>query len=217
MKLDLSTCSAAEDHALEESATDSWARFVLLHPIELLNDHAYLERKAVGNALELLNRWPEPDCPHIWVPTLTAIAQDEANHLDQVVHCLQKRGGRLQRTHRNPYANQLRSYVRKGDGVRELVDRLIVAALIELRSCDRFHALARNSEDPQLSKLYHRLWACEKGHYQKFLELARFAVSSVELHQRWTEMQKIEGRIIKQQPQGPSLHSGEPEVAVVPE
>ena len=119
-----------------------WAKLALRDPLALLSDHAYLEKKAATNALELLNRWPEPSCPDEWTLTLASIASDEASHLSAVVRILVERGGRLERTHRNDYANRLRLHVRKGHGSDELVDRLLISALIELRSCERFELLA---------------------------------------------------------------------------
>src|SRR3954471_11778486 len=108
---------------------DGWVEFVLRQPLALLDDHAYLEKKAAANALELLNRWPEPRCPRQWVPTLAGIARDEAAHLVMVCRLLQRRGGRLEKMHRNGYATELRQQVRKGNGTHELLDRLLVSAL----------------------------------------------------------------------------------------
>src|SRR5271167_960886 len=124
----------------------------------MLNDHAYLEKKAATNALELLNRWPEPACREEWTLTLAAIASDEASHLSSVVKILVERGGRLERTHRNDYANRLRLHVRKGQGREELVDRLLISALIELRSCERFERLAQycRGRDAALFRFYQR-------------------------------------------------------------
>ena len=74
----MSQVTNAGDLPLLSRTPDSWAGAVIKDVLALLNDHAYLERKAASNALELLNRWPEPDCPHDWVSTLAAIASDEA-------------------------------------------------------------------------------------------------------------------------------------------
>src|SRR5579859_5761919 len=108
-----------------------WGAAVLREPLALLNDHAYLEKKAAANALELLNRWPEPRCPRSWLPTLAGIARDEAAHLQIVCRLLERRGGRLEKMHKNNYATELRQHVRKGRGGQELLDRLLISALIE--------------------------------------------------------------------------------------
>jgi tRNA-(ms[2]io[6]A)-hydroxylase len=185
-----------------------WASAVLAEPLALLNDHAYLEKKAASNALELMNRWPGPHCPPEWVGTLAAIAHDEAAHLSMVVRILARRGGRLERSHRNPYANALRNLVRKGAGNEELVDRLLISALIEARSCERFDLLARESADRELARFYHRLGCSEFGHYTVFLRLAGYAVPEAEVQRRWAEMLEAEADLIAVQPIGPRMHSG---------
>ena len=187
-----------------------WAEAALRDPLALLNDHAYLEKKAATNALELLNRWPEPSCPREWAPTLAAIANDEASHLSSVVRILVDRGGRLERTHRNGYANRLRLHVRKGRGSDELVDRLLISALIEIRSCERFDLLARHcrGRDATLYRFYHRLGSSELGHYHVFLRLASLTVPTSAVDARWCEMLDIEAAAIAAEPPGPRIHSG---------
>ena len=189
---------------------ESWAAVALANPRLLLNDHAYLEKKAASNALELLNRWPEPTCPDEWTQTLSAIASDEAAHLSSVVRILNERGGRLERTHRNDYANRLRLHVRKGRGNEELLDRLLISALIELRSCERFLVMARycTERDAVLSRFYQRLGSSELGHYKVFLRLAGLVVPAVEVDRRWAELLEIEAQALAAQPPGPRIHSG---------
>lgn len=201
---------SVEDLPLLSRTPDQWAEKALEEPLALLNDHAYLERKAASNAMELLNRWPEPTPPEIWTTTLTSIAQDEAAHLNSVVRLLARRGGHLERTHRNAYANALRLLVRKGQGNEELVDRLLISALIEARSCERFLALARVSaeSDRELSRFYSRLGASELGHYRVFLELAASVLPEEEVQSRWAELLKAEAAILAEQPPGPRMHSG---------
>jgi tRNA 2-(methylsulfanyl)-N6-isopentenyladenosine37 hydroxylase len=191
---------------------EGWAELVLRDPLALMNDHAYLEKKAATNALELLNRWPEPACPDEWTLTLAAIASDEASHLSAVVRILVERGGRLERTHRNDYANRLRLHVRKGQGTEELVDRLLISALIELRSCERFDLLATHcrGRDAALCRFYDRLGSSELGHYHVFLRLASLAARSTEVEARWREMLDFEAAAIAVQPPGPRIHSGCP-------
>src|SRR6476661_7391883 len=100
-----------------------WAASALRDPLALLNDHAHLEKKAATNALELLNRWPEPNPPENWVAAMTAVARDEVEHLATVSRLLARRGGRLTKQHANPYASELHKLVRKGQGPAELIDR----------------------------------------------------------------------------------------------
>jgi tRNA-(ms[2]io[6]A)-hydroxylase len=187
---------------------DTWAEAVLRQPRALLNDHAYLEKKAAANALELLNRWPEPRCPRLWVPTLAAIARDETVHLMLVCQLLQRRGGRLEKTHKNGYATALRHEVRKGRGTQELLDRLLISALIEARSCERFEVLGRVTTDTDLAALYQGLYVSESKHYAVFVRLAGYVCSGDEIQRRWQELLEAEAAVIAAQPPGPRMHSG---------
>src|SRR2546430_14760744 len=94
----------------------SWAQSVLTQPLELLNDHAHLEKKAAANALELLNRWPEPRAPENWVTAMTAVARDGVEHLAGGTGILARRGGKLTKSHSNPSATEWHGLVRKGRG-----------------------------------------------------------------------------------------------------
>jgi tRNA-(ms[2]io[6]A)-hydroxylase len=181
---------------------------VLEQPLALLNDHAYLEKKAASNALELLNRWPEPVCPADWVRTLAGIASDEAAHLSSVIRLLASRGGQMERTHRNPYASALRGLVRKGAGNQELLDRLLISALIEVRSCERFVVLARCCNERELARFYDRLGSSELGHYTVFLHLSEYAAQEREVEARWSEMLDAEAQILTAQLPGPRIHGG---------
>jgi len=193
---------------LTYTTPQSWATAVLDHPLELLNDHAHLEKKAAANALELLNRWPEPRPPENWVTAMTAIARDEVEHLAVVTRLLARRGGKLSKSHGNPYASELHKLVRRGHGTEELVDRLLISALIEARSCERFKLLADACQDPELSKLYHGLWASEHGHYRTFIQLAQDVMNKDAVDKRWQQMLDAEAKIIQKQSPGPRMHSG---------
>ncbi len=181
---------------------------MLREPLKLLNDHAHLEKKAAANALELLNRWPEPCPPENWVNVMTAVARDEVEHLAIVTRLLARRGGRLTKRHRNLYAADLRGLVRNGTTPGELVDRLLISALIEARSCERFARLADGCEDQELAKLYGALYASEEGHYRVFLGLARDLPEAAGVEDRWDELLDAEAKIIVEQPIGPTMHSG---------
>ncbi len=187
-----------------------WAESATSDLPALLNDHAYLEKKAATNALELLNRWPEPSHPREWTTTLASIASDETSHLAAVLRILTERGGRLDRTHRNDYANRLRLQVRKGQGSDELVDRLLISALIELRSCERFEILARywQADDTALHHFFRTLGASELGHYRVFLRLASLVQDESLVDERWCAMLRYEQLAITAQPPGPRIHSG---------
>jgi tRNA 2-(methylsulfanyl)-N6-isopentenyladenosine37 hydroxylase len=179
---------------------------VLADPIALLTDHAFLEKKAANNAMELMTHWPSDWFPG-WVEAMTGVARDEAAHLAQVVRLLIRRGGRLERIHKNPYANALRMLTRRGEAA-EIVDRLFVSALIELRSCERFAVLAAASDDVELAAFYRALFVSEAGHYKLFLKLAHKIGPKAAVEARWEHMLAAEARILGEQTPGPRIHSG---------
>ncbi|MFM7316036.1 MAG: tRNA isopentenyl-2-thiomethyl-A-37 hydroxylase MiaE [bacterium] len=206
-----------EELPLVSFTPGQWARQALAEPLCLLNDHAWLEKKAAANALELLNRWPGKEPPEAWVSVLTGIAKDETIHLAQVTRILARRGGQLSRTHANSYANRLRLLVRKGQGTLELLDRLLVSALIELRSCERFRVLADTATDVdhELASLYKTLWTSEMGHYHVFLKLASGVLRNKPetVDERWQWMLQREAEILAAEPPGPRMHSGMASIA----
>jgi tRNA-(ms[2]io[6]A)-hydroxylase len=201
------TLERAADLPLHSHTTIEWGRAVLANPIALLVDHAFLEKKAANNAMELMTHWPTDWFPG-WVEAMTGVARDEAAHLAQVIRLLIRRGGRLGRIHKNPYANALRILTRKGEAA-EIVDRLIVSALIELRSCERFGVLAAASDDAELAAFYRALFASEMGHYKLFLKLALKIGPKAATEARWEQMLAAEARILADQPPGPRIHSGQ--------
>jgi tRNA-(ms[2]io[6]A)-hydroxylase len=190
---------------LHSRTSMEWAHAVLAEPVRLLIDHAFLEKKAATNA-ELLTRWPGDWLPG-WVETMTSVARDEAAHLAQVMRILLRRGGRLDRIHKNPYANSLRLQVRKGDPA-EILDRLLVSAVIEVRSCERFAVLAAASSDEELAGFYAALFASEFGHYRVFLDLAGKMADRAAVEARWQQLLGAEKEILARQEAGPRIHSG---------
>ena len=192
---------------LQSPTPDTWAAAAMGDLLELLNDHAHLERKAASNALELLHRYPDPTPPENWVQVMTAVARDEVDHLATVARLLARRGGRLTKSHSNPYAKALRELIRLGEGNDELVDRLLVSALIEARSCERFEILSRCCQDRELAELYEDLWTSEHGHYRVFLNLGRDLIGADAAERRWQEMLAAEAAIIRSQSAGPRMHS----------
>jgi len=187
----------------------AWGQAALADPVALLADHAFLEMKAATNAMDLMTRWPGEWVPG-WLETMTSVARDEAAHLAQVTRLLLRRGGRLTRGHSNPYARDLRLLVRRG-GDPEVLDRLFVSALIELRSCERFAVLTEAAgHDPELQKLYQALFSSEHGHYRVFLRLAFKAGEREAVDSRWQHFLDREAAILAGQKPGSRIHSGLP-------
>ena len=197
--------SKVDSLPLHSRTAIDWGRAALMNPIPLLVDHAFLEKKAANNAMELMTQWPNDWFPG-WVETMTGVARDEAAHLAQVVRLLMQRGGRLDRNHKNPYANALRLLVRRGEP--EIIDRLLVSALIEARSCERFAVLASAAGDAELSAFYGALFSSELAHYKVFLKLAYKIGPRLIVEARWQQMLAAEARILADQAPGPRIHSG---------
>ncbi len=205
---------------LRTTTTLAWARAALADPLALLDDHAHLEKKAAVNALDLLERWPEfrpvrsGEAPAAlvrdWTAAMTAVARDEIEHLGAVLREIAARRGSMRRTHRNPYAAGLRRLVRTGAGPDELVDRLLVSALIEARSCDRFRALHEACEDARLRRLYGTLFASEDGHRRRFLGFALRLPGARDVERRWVDLLDAEAALLAAQPPGHLIHGGEP-------
>lgn len=198
----------AAELPLRSRTPQEWGRAVLAQPLALLADHAFLEQKAANNAMELMTRWPGEWFPG-WLEAMTSVARDETAHLAQVTRLLIRRGGRLGRAHRNAYAQGLRALVRKGAGA-EIIDRLIVSALIEVRSCERFAVLAETCEDQELAAFYRALFSSEMGHYKLFLKLAQRVGPKAAVMARWEQMLDAEAGVLAEQEPGPRMHSGNP-------
>jgi tRNA-(ms[2]io[6]A)-hydroxylase len=185
----------------------SWAETALSDLESLLNDHLHLERKAAQNAIELLPRWPYDAPPPRWTEVLTSVALDEVSHYRQVAKIMSARQMLIKRNHRSSYAQALRKLVRLGQANQELLDRLLVSALIEARSHERFELLSQACKDKELAKFYRALAASERGHYTVFLLLAEDVVKRCEVEKRWEKMLSAEATIIQSQPQTPAIHS----------
>lgn len=183
-----------------------WADGVLADDTALLADHALLEREAARNAMTLMRRAPAHVDALTWTTRLTAVARDEVGHLGQVVARLADRGGDLPRSFTNQYARDLHAQVRPGGGHDEIVDLLLVAALIECRSCERFAHLAATDHD--LAPFFGSLMASELGHHRLFLTLAGWVAGEDEAAVRWGQLLDAEGDIAATQPPGPRIHSG---------
>jgi tRNA-(ms[2]io[6]A)-hydroxylase len=187
---------------------EGWAGAVLADELALLADHAQLEREAARNALRLMRRAPSDVDALQWTVRLNGVARDEVGHLGAVAARLADRGGELPRGFSNPYARDLRGLVRSGRGREEVADLLLVSALIECRSCERFAHLAATEHD--LAGFFGSLMASELGHHRLFVTLAGWVVGEEAAASRWDQLLAAEGEIAAAQPPGPRIHSGPP-------
>jgi tRNA-(ms[2]io[6]A)-hydroxylase len=180
-------------------------------PDALLADQAYLEKKAAVNALDIFGRCPDKHPrPAHWARALAVLAREETAHLAAVCDLMRRRGVRWERRHANPYAQGLHALIRLGDGPRELTDRLLVSALVEARSGERFHLLSRYGRDAELRKFYRTLASAEAGHGKLFLRLAEGVAGREAARARWKELVEAEGHLLAGLPFAYALHGGPP-------
>jgi len=178
-----------------------WVRLAVERFDEVLVDHAHCEKKAAANALSMLAAFPDvPGLPR----AMARLAREEAGHLAQVLQIVDRRGLRLGRDPGDPYAQALQAHVRHPRAER-LLDRLLVAALIELRSQERLSLLAEHLPDADLRDFYSRLAAAEAGHCELFWKLALKA-SPEEAPHRGAELASAEARLIAELPMRAAIH-----------
>jgi tRNA-(ms[2]io[6]A)-hydroxylase len=168
-----------------------WLARAIAHTPEVLVDHAHCERKAAANALNLLARYP--DRPWLQAPLL-AIAREELDHYEQVLALLAERGIALAVQSPTGYQAGLFALVRKGEN--KLLDLLLVAALIEARSCERFRLLSEHYPDAELRALYRGLLESEARHHGVFVRLAENESGRDIAQQRLHELARREVEVL---------------------
>jgi tRNA-(ms[2]io[6]A)-hydroxylase len=186
---------------LKTETPRSWLDYALAHLDEVLVDHAHCEKKAAATALSLLSSYP--DNPPL-AAAMASLAAEEAGHLRMVVDALHARGLTLGHDPGDPYAQQLMALCRGGEG--RLLDRLLVAACIEARSCERLKLLADNVPDPALRPLYAELFAAEAGHFRLFVELADQIFGRERTRSRLEEVLDAEAEIMRRLPVRAVVH-----------
>ncbi|MFN5324904.1 MAG: tRNA-(ms[2]io[6]A)-hydroxylase [Bacteroidota bacterium] len=174
----------------------SWVRNVVEKNIpEILTDHAWCEQKAASNAISIVVRYPEHS---ELVEEMIRLSQEELSHFQMVHEMIKKRGYVLGRERKDHYVNLLYAFMIKGGTPEEnLVDRLLFAAMVEARSCERFKVLSEHIDDQELASFYHELMVSEANHYTLFIGFARRFAQSVDVDKRWQEWLNYEGEIIQ--------------------
>ena len=196
---------------LTQPTDPRWADIALANLPLLLQDHAHCEMKAASNALSLAARFPEYSNV---ARELALLAEEELRHFRAVLDELTRRGLTLGKPETDVYAAELRKLTRVGRyGAPEdpLVDRLLVAAIIEARSCERFKlvidALRVRQEEPALVVFYEDLFASEARHYRTFVDLAESVKGDQAIvRQRLEGMARAEGELVRRLGIGPTMH-----------
>lgn len=178
-------------------ATDPrWVNIAEKNIEEILTDHAFCEQKAASTAISLIVTYPElTDL----VEDMSALAREEMQHFRMVHKKIIERGYVLGRERKDPYVKDLQQFFTKtGDRKINLVYRLLTAAMIEARSCERFRVLSENIEDEELSKFYFDLMKSEATHYTMFLKHAKnFGKDVIDVNQVWDNFLAYEAEVMK--------------------
>jgi tRNA 2-(methylsulfanyl)-N6-isopentenyladenosine37 hydroxylase len=172
---------------------------------DILTDHAYCEQKAATTCISLIQRYNEKVK---LVNQLAPIVTEEWGHFRMVLAELQKRGLKLGRQRKDEYVNALNEFCQKG-GAEEgrLLDQLLMMAMIEARSCERFKRLSEGLNDQYLKKFYRRFMESEAGHYTLFIELAETYIDKDKVRSRWNQWLKHESAIMQNlQIRGDRMH-----------
>jgi tRNA 2-(methylsulfanyl)-N6-isopentenyladenosine37 hydroxylase len=189
------------------STTDpAWGRRAVAHVDEILLDHAHLEKKAAGTAVTLLFRYPEHAA--LQAP-LAALAREELAHFEAVLAHLARRGVAFARQRPGRWAGRVQRVARP-DPPHHLLDALLVAAVIEARSCERLGLLADAlpEVDAALAAFYRSLLAAEARHHGEYLRLAETLYPAAAVRARLAEVAAHEAAVLADAPFEPRLHGG---------
>lgn len=162
---------------------------------DILVDHAYCEQKAASSCISLIVQHPDREK---LVDVLTPIVAEEWNHFERVVAELKKRSLPLGPQRKDEYVEKVNTIVRKGGSRdQQLIEKLLLNALIEARSCERFRLLWKGIADESLSEFYYELMVSEAGHYKTFLHLAKEYHDAQAVEKRWREFLHEERLIVE--------------------
>lgn len=182
-----------------------WVNIAEMNIEDILVDHAYCEQKAASSCISLIINFHEF---HQLVDMLTPVVAEEWGHFERVLEQIRKRGFVFGKPRKDEYVVKLSEFVRKGGSrVDQLVEHLLMNALIEARSCERFKILSKHLSDQELKNFYYELMISEAGHYVNFIELARKLRGEEKVNERWQEWLSYEAEVIKSlQIRGDRMH-----------
>ena len=163
---------------------------------DILTDHAYCEQKAATSCISLIQRYSDKEK---LVEELSPIVAEEWGHFRLVLAELKKRNLTLGRQRRDDYVNELLKFeLKNGTADERLLDKLLICALIEARSCERFKRLSEGLNDEYLRNFYRRFMESEAGHYALFINLAETYIDKEKVRSRWKEWLNYEAQVMGQ-------------------
>jgi tRNA-(ms[2]io[6]A)-hydroxylase len=181
-----------------------WVNIVEKNIDDILIDHAYCEQKAASTAISLIVGFPEYT---ELVEEMIALSREEMGHFKMVHDRIVARGGTLGRDRKDEYVVALLKFFPKGGSrISQLVHRLLYAALIEARSCERFRLLSEQLKDKELANFYKSLMVSEAGHYTLFLKFARQYGNRGEVDEKWQNLLEYEAHIMKDLGKNVTIH-----------
>ncbi|NQY06875.1 MAG: tRNA-(ms[2]io[6]A)-hydroxylase [Flavobacteriaceae bacterium] len=182
-----------------------WVNIVEKNIEEILTDHAYCEQKATSTAISLIVKFPEKT---ELVQAMVALVKEEISHFKMVHDKILERGWVLGKERRDDYVIELTKFFSKGHSRNtHLVHKLLYAALIEARSCERFRLLSENIEDKELAEFYRNLMVSEANHYTMFLKFARqYSDNLDEVNLKWQALLEYEAEIMKNLGKKETMH-----------
>jgi len=183
----------------------NWVNIAKMKISEILSDHAYCEQKEASTAISMIISFPQ--YPKL-VSVMADLAQQEMSHFKMVHDLIIERGLKLGRERKDYYVINLRSFFPKGGSKNDhLIHKLLVAGLIEARSCERFRILSEKLEDIKLRKFYRKLMISEASHYTMFLRLARhYGNSREQVDMKWGNLLDYEAELINTLGDKESIH-----------
>ena len=171
-----------------------WANLVELQLEEILTDHAYCEQKAALTCISLIQKNFDKD---LVVEELAPIVTEEWGHFRQVLAELKKRNLKLGKPRKDIYVNKLLAFQKKdGSPNDRFLDNMLIMALIEARSCERFKRLSENLEDEYMRNFYRKFMESEAGHYTLFITLAEHYIDKKIVRIRWEQWLAYEKELI---------------------
>jgi len=181
-----------------------WVNIVEKNIEDILTDHAYCEQKATSTAISLIVSFPEyTDL----VKEMIALVKEEISHFKMVHDKILENGWTLGRDRKDEYVVQLVTFFPKGGSrTTQLVHRLLYAAMIEARSCERFRLLSEELQDKKLAEFYRNLMISEANHYTMFLGFARQYGNRKEVDEKWQQLLEFEALIMKELGKKETIH-----------
>lgn len=181
-----------------------WVNIVEMNIEEVLTDHAYCEQKAASTAISLIVSFPEyTDL----VQEMISLVKEEIGHFKMVHDKIIERGWTMGRDRKDAYVLQVLKFFPKGGSrTTQLVHRLLYAALIEARSCERFRLLSEELKELELREFYRKLMVSEANHYTMFLSFARKYGDKKEVDKKWQELLAFEAEVMKMLGKKETIH-----------